>query len=128
MLYSIDGREITDIPGRRRANFDTWVGNLAPADYDDVRRAINEYVDGVPTDKPFNSSFVPGNNWTGTPYQPLYNACQRNEEHSGWFFGLILWQVMIDHSDDWFFKPSDKDDGILGTVYWRRNISNGDNF
>jgi len=44
MLYSIDGREITDIPGRRRANFDTWVGNLAPADYDDVRRAINEYV------------------------------------------------------------------------------------
>lgn len=121
MLYSIGGKRIEGIPRQRRESFDAWMKNLKKDDYDKVREAINEYVDGVPTDKPFNSSFVPGNDWTDTPYEPLYYACNQNQEHSGWFFGLILWQVMIDHSEDWVFKPSDQDDDILGTIYWQRN-------
>ena len=121
MLYSIDGKEMTGIPRQRRESFETWMRNLSEDDYNKVVETLNEYVDRVPTDKPFNSSFVPGSDWTNSPYQPLYIACNQNQEHSGWFFVLILWKVMIDHSEDWLFKPSDQEDDIPGTVYWRRN-------
>jgi len=121
MLFSIDDKPITDIPLRRQDQFNIWRSNLANADYERVVEAINKYVDAVPLDKPFVSSFIPGNSWAGTVYEPLYLACGQSEEQSGWFFGLIVWQVMIDRPEDWMFKVSDKEgDDVLGTTYWRK--------
>jgi len=121
MLFSIDEKEITDIPHRRKADFNRWRKKLADSDYEAVLDAINQYVNNVPLDKPFVSSFLPGKDWTGTVYQPLYIACGQSDEQSGWFFGLIVWQVMIDHDDEWFFKLADNDgDDVLGTTYWRK--------
>jgi hypothetical protein len=120
MLYSIDGIEITDIPRRRRTDFKAWRDNLADSDYEAVVEKINEYVDAVPPDKPFVSSFIPGSDWTDTVYQPLYLACGQSKEQSGWFFGLIVWKVMIDREEKWVFKISDKEDDVLGTTYWRK--------
>lgn len=120
MLFPIRGKQITDIPRRRRADFKAWREILVDSDYDAVVNAINEYVDAVPEDKPFVSSFIPGSDWTETVYQPLYIACGQSVEQSGWFFGLIVWQVMIYREEDWMFKPADKEDDILGTTYWRK--------
>ena len=121
MLFSIDGKQITDIPRRRQREFNTWSRNLADSDYQAAKEAINKYVDAVLPDKPFVSSFIPGSDWTDTVYQPLYIACGQSVEQAGWFFGLIVWQVMIDREEEWVFKPADKEDDILGTTYWRRN-------
>ena len=121
MLFPIRGKQITDIPRRRRADFKAWRENLADSDYEAVVEAINEYVNAVPQDKPFVSSYIPGHDWTDTVYEPLYIACGRSIEQSGWFFGLIVWQVMINRDDKWYFKLADKDgDDVLGTTYWRR--------
>lgn len=121
MLYSIDGKQIIDIPHRRQEQFDAWQKNLADPDYEAVVGAINAYVDAVEPDKPFVSSYIPGHDWTGTVYEPLYIACGRSIEQSGWFFGLIVWQVMINRDDKWYFKLADKDgDDVLGTTYWRK--------
>ncbi len=124
MLFTIDSKQITGIPSRRQRDFNTWRRNLAESDYQAVREAINRYVDAVPLDKPFVSSFIPGSDWRGTVYDPLFMACGHSEEQSGWFFGLIVWQVMIDHEEEWVFKPADKEGDILGTTYWRRNRRN----
>lgn len=121
MLFSIDGKQITDIPRRRQTDFNAWRNNLADSDYEAVVDAINEYVNAVEQDKPFVSSFIPGSDWTDTVYQPLYIACGRSVEQAGWFFGLLVWQVMIGHEEDWVFKPADSDDDVLGTTYWRKN-------
>ena len=121
MLYSLDDKEITDIPKRRQREFNMWRSNLPDSDYEAVVEAINEYINAVDSDKPFVSSFIPGSDWTGTVYEPLYIACGRSVEQAGWFFGLIVWQVMIDHPEEWVFKPADKDGDILGTTYWRKN-------
>ncbi len=121
MLYSIDGKQITEIPRRRRTDFKAWQDNLADFDYEAVFDAINKYVDAVPSNKPFVSSYIPGHDWTDTLYEPLYIACGRSIEQSGWFFGLIVWKAMIDHEDKWVFKLADKDDDVLGTTYWRIN-------
>lgn len=121
MLFSIDGKPITDIPHRRQADFNLWRNNLADSDYEAVIETINEYVNAVDSDKPFVSSYIPGHDWTDTVYEPLYIACGESKEHSGWFFGLLVWQVMIGHEEEWVFKIADKEDDVLGTTYWRRN-------
>jgi len=121
MLFTIDGKQITDIPRRRQREFNMWRSNLSDSDYETVVEEINEYVDAVEPDKPFVSSYIPGHDWTDTVYEPLYIACGRSIEQSGWFFGLIVWQVMIDHPEEWVFKPADEEDDVLGTTYWRRN-------
>jgi len=120
MLSSIDGKQIIDIPHRRQEQFNIWRRALDDSDYEPVVDAINEYVDAVPPDKPFVSSFIPGSDWTDTVYQPLYIACGRSVEQAGWFFGLIVWQVVINRPKEWVFKPADSDDDVLGTTYWRR--------
>jgi len=124
MLYSIDGKQITNIPRRRQEQFNIWQRALDDSDHEAVVEAINEYVNAVDSDKPFVSSYIPGPDWTDTVYQPLYIACGESEEQSGWFFGLLVWQVMIDHEEDWVFKPADSDDDVMGTTYWRRNRQN----
>jgi hypothetical protein len=59
--------------------------------------------------------------WIGTVYEPLYYARHQNQEHAGWFFGLIVWKALIERDDAWYFKPSDKDgDDVLGTTYFRK--------
>ena len=122
MLFSIEERQITGIPRRRQREFRVWRSNLADEDYERVVEAINEYVDAVPLNRPFVSSHIPGRNWEGSIYEPLYLACGQSEEQSGWFFGLIVWQVMIDRPEAWMFKLADKEgEGVLGTTYWQRD-------
>lgn len=120
MLFSIDSDEpITDIPRRRQEQWNQWLENIPDADYDAIIEAINGYVDNQDC---FTSSFIPRAIWGDEPCQPLIAACGGNEEHAGFFFGLIVWKVMIDHPEQWFFKLADKEgDDILGTTYWRRN-------
>ncbi len=119
MLYSIDGKEITDIPHRRQGQWNQWLENIPDTDYDVIFDAINEYVNDQDC---FTSSFIPRDIWGDEPCQPLLNVCNQSDEQAGFFFGLIVWQAVIDRDDEWVFKLADKDgDDVLGTTYWRRN-------
>ena len=53
---------------------------------------------------------MPGNDWAGTVYEPLYYACGRNETQSGLFFGLIVFKVLMERTDYvWGFGRFEKD-------------------
>ena len=126
MLYAINGSQVkpmTDIPVKRRAFYNSIIANLAPSDLDKIKQVLNDYFDNYVEDVQV-SSFVPGNNWEGTPYQQIYHACNENMEHSGFMFGLILWKVMIEREDHWGFtnaQDSFLDRDINGKVYFRIN-------
>jgi len=117
MLFDLDGNQMTRVP--HKGEFDAWRTKIGNADYDLAVEAIKDRIDGKSV---FTSSFLPGSDWMGTPFQPLYFACGQSEEQSGYFFGLIVWSIIMEDDDEWVFKPSEKDDGDpLGTTYWRRN-------
>ena len=119
MLYSIDDKEQTGLPKSRRADFKKWRDRLSEADYDRAVQGIREKCNG----KGFVvSSFLPGADWTNTEFQPLYEACHKNEQHAAWFFGLIVWQTMIDDTvHDWVFLPPDKEgNDVIGMQYFIR--------
>lgn len=119
MLYSVDtGKYVEKLPHKKE--FDRWMKNLSASDYQNVIDALNQKVDLSDIN---TSSWIPGNDWTGTVYEPLYRACGNNKEASGLFFGLILFDLLMRREDAvWGFGRYEKDGiPIRGTTYFLLN-------
>ena len=66
------------------------------------------------------SSWIPGKDWTGTVYDPIYWACGYDDVSAALFFGQIVWQVVMDMPDCWAFGKYELDGvAIKGTTYFR---------
>jgi hypothetical protein len=117
MLLSPDTFEIIkEIPHKKE--YEIWRSRLTAGEYDDLIKVLSDHISG---DRILTSSWIPGRDWTGTPYQIIYEkACQCNQEHAAWFFGLILWDTIMRHSDIWSFAKSAN---VKGTTYFKVDIS-----
>lgn len=116
MLYSIDsGKYIEKLPHKKE--FDSWMKKLPALDYQKIVEALNEKIDKSDIN---TSSWIPGNNWAGTVYEPIYHACGDNKEASGLFFGLILFNLLMKRQDAvWGFGRYEKNGvPIRGTTYF----------
>jgi hypothetical protein len=119
MLYSVDtGKYVEKLPHKKE--FDRWMKNLSASDYQNVIDALNQKVDLSDIN---TSSWIPGNDWTGTVYEPLYHACGNNKDASGLFFGLILFDLLMRREYAvWGFGRYEKDGiPIRGTTYFLLN-------
>jgi len=131
MLITEDGSEVRTVWHKK--DYNTWTRRLSKFELDSIQEALNNYIDYP--DQPNNlldsildgkrriitSSWVPGNNWTGTPFQAIYEkACNYNEESAAKCFGLILQEIIIKRPETWMFgryKMSD-DRPIKGMTYF----------
>jgi len=95
MLYSFDSdKYIKTLPHKKQ--YDMWRKKLSNVDHEIICNEIMQHFN----EKEVNtSSFIPGKDWTGTVYDPLYHACGGNVEASGLFFGLIVWKLLMDNPD-----------------------------
>jgi hypothetical protein len=127
-------RPIRIIPSSRRTDYEPWLREMSirfPGAEAEIRAALDQYVDEwlvEHRDQPnaaFCSSWIPGSDWSdqGT-YQPMYlTMLGIYRDHSlahpraGWFFGLILMDVMIHRPENWECwheekaEPEDNPDG-----------------
>lgn len=100
MLYSIDSdREINTIPHVH--DYRRWRKGLTNDEYQAIFDALTQRI----TDSDIEtSSWIPGSNWIGTVYQPIWEkACDKDSTAAAKFFGLILWHVVMLHPDCWAF-------------------------
>jgi hypothetical protein len=118
MLYSVDtGNYIDYIPHERE--YRAWVGRLTRAEVEAIEAELNRMVEG---DEIHTSSWMPGSDWSGTVFHPIYeSACQQNEQAAGMCFGLMLWKVLMDRREDvWGFGHYEKAGvPIEGMTYFR---------
>jgi hypothetical protein len=117
MLYSIDSDEyITNIPHKQ--DYDRWRSRLTEAEYEAI---INELNSMIGDEEVKTSSWMPGNDWSGTVFDPIYSrACKCDESASAKFFGLLLWEVMLNHPSVWSFGRYEKDGiPIEGLTYFK---------
>ena len=100
MLYSIDsGKKITRIPYLQ--DYKRWRSRLTDTEYDAIYKELMIQISGS---KIKTSSWIPGSDWTGTVYQPIYDkACDQDVNASAKFFGLIVWHVFMEHDEWWSF-------------------------
>ncbi|NBL00078.1 MAG: hypothetical protein EOM50_19135 [Erysipelotrichia bacterium] len=66
------------------------------------------------------STFIPGSDWSGTVWNPIYTkSCGHDEEQAALFFGLLVCQIMIDRDEKWYFI---KQENIAkGMIYFMSN-------
>jgi hypothetical protein len=117
MLYTIDrSHYIDDIP--YEADYRRWRSRLSDAEYNSIITELNERID---EGEIHTSSWMPGNNWAGTVYDPIYQkACDQNTAESAKCFGLFLWVVLQNHPDVWAFGRYEKNGvPIHGLTYFK---------
>jgi hypothetical protein len=117
MLYAIDScSEIIKIPHRRK--FDTWRSRLSDLEYQAIIDDLNSRIEGTEIQ---TSSWMPGSDWSGTVFQPIYEkACKFCETESAKFFGLIVWVVFMKRLEWWSFGRYEKNGiPITGITYFQ---------
>ena len=119
MLYSIpEMKRIRDVP--HHSDYQRWVTQLNHIDPQALQR-IRDALDGrFDTQDVDTSSWIPGADWSETVFEPIYLACGQDETAAGLFFGLIVWQVVMDREDYWSFGRYEKGGvPIRGMTYFR---------
>lgn len=106
MLYSIDTKKyVTKMP--HKAEFDKWMKNLSAADYQVIAEELNNRIDESVIN---TAGWLPGHDWSGTVYEPIYTACGNNVSQAGLFFGLIVFDLLMRREDKvWGFGRFEKD-------------------
>lgn len=117
MLYSFDTlRVVEKVP--HASEYAVWMSRLSKRDVDDVRAEMEKRMEGKDVNV---SSWIPGNDWAGTPFEVIYRkATLFNEGQAAMCFGLMLWELMMERDDWWGCRKCEPGDrGISGTAYFR---------
>jgi hypothetical protein len=68
------------------------------------------------------AAFMPGADWTGTPFQIIFERAARyNFDLAGLMFGLLAWEAFKRHPDEWLtVKTTFSGRDVENRVYFRR--------
>ena len=119
MLYSLDGRLITQVPYREE--FDLWSSRLSQDQLDSIREELQSMIEGREV---CTAGWMPGNDWRGTVFQPIYeDACRGSRDQAAQCFGLLVWEAFMRHPDNWSSGRFEKDGVPIGSrTYFRIEV------
>ncbi len=121
MLIDIDtGKVIESVPFHR--DFDTLRARLSEADFDAMVARINELIDEAGSDIA-TAGWLPGSDWTGTPFEPIYSKAAREDfTRSAMFFGQLVWYAVMNRPERWGSGRYQLDGRDIGSrTYFRLN-------
>lgn len=100
MLIDIEtGKVIEQVPFRRE--FDVLRSRLSNADFEAMVARINELIDASGAEIA-TAGWLPGSDWTGTPFEPIYAIAARHDyQRSAMFFGQLVWYVVMTRPEPW---------------------------
>lgn len=119
MLIDIDtNKPITHIP--HRAEFDACRARLSDEEFDAMVDRVNELIDAAGGEVA-TAGWLPGNDWAGTPFWPIYeNAARLDRERAGLFFGQLVWFTVMNRPERWGSGKYEKDGVPIGAqTYFR---------
>ncbi|MEE9615332.1 MAG: hypothetical protein V3W31_10360 [Thermodesulfobacteriota bacterium] len=119
-LFNLKGEALTNMPHKEQ--YDNWMQNLGRDDYRGVLDAIHDVLDDArDKSEPVYSARIPGREWEGTPYKPIYIACNKDWNASRLFYGQLCWEAVQSHEADWTVIAEERgDDQQGGKIYFVR--------
>lgn len=116
-LYSV-GTDSCVTNVLHEAKFRYWLDKLSRKEIQDIK---DELIAKIGSTEIQTSSWMPGGDWSGTIFQPIYEkACGQDFEASAKCFGLIVWAVFMGHPKTWGFGRFEKDGfPIRGITYFQ---------
>ncbi len=118
MLNSIEGNLINTVWYKKFFDVSkSWLSdNEYQAMIDELNRIVQNSIDD--NSDIVVSSFIPGSDWSGTVWDPIYTkACASDFDHAAQFFGLLVCQVLIDREEEWYFIKQET--AARGMIYFR---------
>jgi len=112
VLYSIDGKRITKVP-----HYKSFYFYYSRMDRKKLSLITDHLNSIIANEKVINSSYLPPKHWRGTVFYPIYELIQ-DKQKAAFFYGQLLWKLIMDHDKKWMFQQSDS---TLGKVYFRIN-------
>lgn len=98
MLKTIDGELITHVA--YEIQFKKRMESIDQKDYHIIIEELNRVIDRGDV---HTSSWIPGSDWRGTLYEPIWIACRKNNVEAAKFYGQILYKVIMDRPEEWYF-------------------------
>jgi hypothetical protein len=141
MLFTMDGKRITEIPRSRMEYFQAVKDTLGDTRTQEVRMEFNRLIDDLTADahsgaRTFNSSYL-GSSLSPWKYPLAHLSDAAAEmaghntpedevrEKSGFSFGLFVWECIMERDEEWAFYepnlPGDSNREITGKVYFERS-------
>ncbi len=118
MIYSLESVTpalIQEIP--HQPDYRIWRSRISDSDYEAIVNYLDSLIEGTEV---LTSSWIPGSDWTGTPFEPIYYACRSDVNAAAQFYGLILWDLMMRRGDCWSFGRYEKAGiPIRGLTYFK---------
>jgi len=103
--------------------FDILRKRLSDAEFRAMVDRINELIDDG-GGQIATAGWLPGNDWTGTPFEPIYTKAARlNYELSARFFGQLVWYTVMCRPERWASGRFEKDGEDIGSrTYFRVGV------
>jgi hypothetical protein len=104
-------KEITKVP--YEADYKRFMSLMTRAEIDHIEAELNSLIDGTTIQ---TAGWMPGHDWTGTPYEPIYvKAARQNYDLSAKCFGLMVWVVFMKRPEKWTSGRFEKDGEPIGS-------------
>jgi len=119
MLIDIStGKPINRIP--YKTQFDTLRQRLSQVEFDGMVARINQLIDEAGGEIA-TAGWLPGSDWNGTPFQPIYEkATRRDANRAALFFGQLVWYTVMNRPEQWASGRYEKDGIEIGSrTYFR---------
>ncbi len=92
--------------------------NLIQAIFDELNRLIDEVVDTP--EELITAGWLPGNDWTGTVWDAIYVAANRDCSRAAMVFGALVFEAIIERPETWSLGKYQVDGRDIGsTTYFR---------
>lgn len=117
MLIDVDsGKVMTNVP--YAADYRRVMGRLDPAEISAMKDELNRKIDANDI---HTAGWMPGSNWSSTPFQPLYaKGAGGSYEVAAKMFGLLVWEVFMERPERWGSGRFERDGRDIGSrTYFR---------
>lgn len=121
MLIDIDTGKVKDrVPFAPQ--FEALRRRLSSAEFDAMVERINELIDASGAEIA-TAGWLPGSDWTGTPFEPIYMKAARGDfDRSAMFFGQLVWYAIMERPERWGSGRYQVDGRDIGSrTYFRLN-------
>ena len=89
------------------------MGRMTQGEIAGIRQALNAMVQGTDIK---TAGWMPGSDWTGTPFDPIYKKAARCDQTlAARCFGLIVWEVFMHRPEKWTSGRFEKDGEPIGS-------------
>lgn len=116
-LQTVTGSQLITIPHKDK--YDLIRNRITQDQEDAIIEEIHRKINDV---KIFSASFLPGSDWTDTPFQCIYEACNHDEQQAAYCYGIFCWLAVQRHGEEWIcYKSEEKNKQLgLGWTYFRK--------